>query len=253
MFVPKTVKMKAIAELYPERIAELEKFFSNSSIVYIDWTNVVHTQERLGWNFDIRRIKQFFDSFNQIKKVRIYCGTLDGNQKSESQVRQLEEMHYVVTTKPVKLMKISIDISSIPQDSPSILKNFIRKSLLKRLDLETVAFLNSKLENLNKNGIFKLEDQKCNFDVEIGRDMLSDFMGGENASFVLWSGDSDFWSPIKQLKEDGKKVVIFSTSGRVSPEINSLGVPIFDVRKIKEFICWPKHLSPSIKTKIALL
>ncbi|MEK7614383.1 MAG: NYN domain-containing protein [Patescibacteria group bacterium] len=147
-------------------------------------------------------------------------------------------------------MSLSIDVSSIANDSPEIVKNFLKKSFIKKLDIETIAFLNSKLKLLNQQGILKLEELKCNFDVEIGRDMLSDFNEDKYETYVLWSGDSDFHGPISQLIDDEKKVVIFSISGRIASEIDELGIPIFDVRKIKEFICWPRELSESIKSKI---
>jgi len=45
-----------------------------------------------------------------------------------------------------------------------------------------------------------------------------------------------FANPVKQLLKDGKKVFIFATSRRVATELSEIGVPIFDIRKIKEFI-----------------
>jgi uncharacterized LabA/DUF88 family protein len=250
MFNPKTPRVKALANIYPTGIKELDGLFGKSTIIYIDWQNVLHTQEKVGFNFDARRVKQFFDSFPQITNVRIYNGTLNGNQQSIDQIQQFKDWGYDAITKPVKIMPLFIDVSSIPMDSPTILKSFIKKSLLNKLKVETVKALNGNLKELNQAGITWLEEQKCNFDVEIGRDMLSDFTKGGSETFVLWSGDSDFWSPIKQLIGDGKKVFILSTARRVSSEIDSLGVPIFDVKKIKEFLCWPSQLSPALKAKI---
>ena len=182
--------------------------------------------------------------------VKLYTGTLIGNLKSEESIKGLEKFGYEIKTKPVKLMKISIDISSIPKNSPIILENFIKKCLLSQLSLETIEFLNEKLSFLNKQGIMFIEDKKCNFDVEIGRDMLRDFDKDNLDSFILWSGDSDFVDPINQLVSDGKKVFIFSTVRKISSELNDIKVPIFELKKIKEFICWPKELSQSIKDKV---
>ena len=150
-------------------------------------------------------------------------------------------------------MRFSIDVSSIQRNSPALLENFIKKSLLKKLDLETIEFLNSKLAELNSKEILYIEDMKCNFDVEIGRDMLLDYERNKIDTYILWSGDSDFTDPVKQLLEDGKKVFIFATSRRVATELSEIGVPIFDIRKIKEFICWPKELPQNIKSKISNL
>jgi len=118
-------------------------------------------------------------------------------------------------------------------------------------DVETISYLNTRLRNLNKPGILYFEDRKCNFDVEIERDMLLDFAKGEADHFVLWSGDSDFADPIRQLLSDGKTVVLSVTARKVSSELNELrgaGLRIFDIQKIRDFICWPREMK-AIKSK----
>src|SRR3989338_6541236 len=105
---------------------------------------------------------------------------------------------------------------------------FIRfkKSLLKKLDIETITFLNRKLKVFNQQGILKIEEPKCNFDVEIGRHMLEDYLANEFENFILWSGDGDFKSSLKHLTDNGKTIHIFSVAGRVSPEISEFKPPI---------------------------
>jgi uncharacterized LabA/DUF88 family protein len=91
----------------------------------------------------------------------------------------------------------------------------------------------------------KLQDRKCNFDVEIGVNMLIDLERGSVDVFVLWSGDSDFEDPIKQHLGADKKVILFATAGRISKELNNLkdyGLIIFDIRDLKDFICWTREL-----------
>jgi hypothetical protein len=86
-----------------------------------------------------------------------------------------------------------------------------------------VAYLNNELRDLNKNKILYLED-RC---------------------FILWSGDSDFVDPVEALLNKGKKVYLFATTGRVSSELSQLtskGLMIYDIRKIKDFICWKKEM-----------
>ena len=67
-----------------------------------------------------------------------------------------------------------------------------------------------------------LEDRKCNFDVEIGGDMLLDYAEKGIKAFVLWSGDSDFADPLRQLIDDGMKVYVFATARRVAAEFEEL-------------------------------
>ena len=250
MFNPKTKRIEKLAELYPKIISDLENIFDKPTNIYIDWQNVIHWQKKLRWNFDLKRIKRFFDSFDNIEQVKIYTGTLEGNDKSEQNIPDLKSWGYDIVTKPVKKMKLSIDTSSISDNSPTLLQQFIKKSLLEKLDISTIILLNERLSDLNKKGILFIEEEKCNFDVEMGRDLLKDFEFNGTKNFILWTTDSDFEDPVKQIKDDGKKAVIFSFSGKVARELSQKGVYIFDVKKIKEFVCWYKHLPQSIKNRV---
>lgn len=250
MFSPKTERLKELAKLFPSQISELENILKESTHVYIDLANVLHWQNRLGWHIDFHKVKQFFDSFDTVKSQHIYIGTLFGNQNSEEAVLKFKNWGYDVHTKPVKIIRLSIDASSVALNSPALLQQFIRKPLLERLDLQSIEFLNQKLAELNKRGIFYIEDKKCNFDVEIGRNMLNDFEKNNVETFILWSTDSDFADPVSQILNDGKQAFIFATAGRVSHELDQLNVPIFEIKKIKEFICWPRELSKEIREKL---
>ena len=130
MFVAKTKRIEELAKLFPEVIKKLDTgIFESPTGVYIDWANVLYWQDRLGWHFCTKRQKQFFDSFDTVQFVKIYTGTLEGNEKSAESIKELEAFGYEVITKPVKLMKISIDVSSISEDSPVLLQQFIATPL----------------------------------------------------------------------------------------------------------------------------
>lgn len=246
MFTPKTPKIDMLSKLFPDRIKELEVILDKPSKIYIDFANVRPWAEKLGWHVEPARVKQLFDSFDTVKSIRIYNGTLIGDRRSEDENRVLTNYYGVdFVNKPVKIMQKSVDVSSIPIDSTAILKNFVRPSLLRQLQVRDIEYLNRQLEGLNKRGMLFIEDRKCNFDVEIGRDMLLDFERHNCDSFVLWSGDSDFAGPIEQLLKDGKKVYIFATVRKVASELNDLiplGLQIYDIQKIKNFICWNKEM-----------
>lgn len=245
MFQPKTERIKELAVKYPQRIVELERVFEKPTNIYIDFANVIGWQNKLGWHVDLKRFKQLAGSFGTVREIKFYSGTLVGDKKSEDFVKEARECGYKLVTKPVKIMRISIDVSSISSESPEILKQFIRAPLLQKLNIETIKHLNAKLKELNQQGIMWLEDRKCNFDVEIGRDMLIDYAGNQVENFVLWSGDSDFADPIKQLLGAGKRVVLFATARKVATELSELGQSglfVFDIQKIRDFICWPKEI-----------
>ena len=59
MFAPKTERIAKLAGLFPDVVAELDRIFTAPTNIYIDWQNVIHWQDRLGWHFDAKRLKQF--------------------------------------------------------------------------------------------------------------------------------------------------------------------------------------------------
>lgn len=246
MFEPKTQRIKDLAEKYPVRIEELEKIFNGKTNVYVDYANVKPWSNKLGWHIEIKRLKQFLDSFDTINSVKFYSGTLIGDTESEKFIQEVEKIFGTgLRTKPVKVMKLSIDVSSIPSNDPAILKDFVRKPLLQKLKVEAIEFLNQQLKDLNNEGVLYIKDLKCNFDVEIGRDMLIDYDKNGIENFILWSGDSDFADPVRQLLSDGKKVSIFATARKVSTELSNLrsnGLFIYDIQKIRNFLCWPREI-----------
>ena len=214
--------------------------------MYIDYANIVRWQSKLGWHYDLRRLKKFFDSFDTVREVKFYNGTIEGDTRSESLMTLVKDIGYTVVTKPVKVMRLSVNVSSIPSDSPDILKNFIRLPFLRKLKIETVEALNRELAELNKRGVLWLEDLKCNFDVEIGVDMNLDLRKGIQ-NFVLWSGDSDFCDPLCDILSAGKRAVLFGTARRIASELNELtsrGLMIYETRKLRDFICFTRERRP---------
>ena len=142
-------------------------------------------------------------------------------------------------------MNFSIDASSISKDSTALLDQFIRRALLRKYELSTIEYLNERFWDMNKTGSYFIEDMKCNFDVEIGVDMLLDCERNSTEGFVLWSGDSDFADPVEKLIGAGKRVILFATVRKVSKELSALsaqGLMIFDIQKIRDFICWNREL-----------
>ena len=248
-FTPKTERIAMLAGRYAGRIVELSTVFDRPTSVYIDYANVRPWSERLGWHVDLKRLKQFLDSFEAIRSVKLYQGTLVGDVVSENLIRDAKAAGYEVHTKPVKIMRLPINVSSVAPDSPDILNNFVRTPLLRKLKLEAIIYINDQLRDLNRQGTLWIEDRKCNFDVEIGRDMLRDLDQQRAESFILWSGDSDFAGPIEELLASGKRVYLFATARRVASELNALsshGLAIFDIQKIRDFICWKKEMSAQL-------
>jgi len=250
MFKPSTEKIKLLSKVYQKSVKQLESVFNNTTSVYIDFANVIHWSEKLKWHIDLKRLKQLLNSFDTIKYVHFYNGLLENNKNSENIINEAEKLGYLVTTKAVKKMKLSIDVSGIQKNSPSILQKFIKKSLLNKFSIETIEYLNNKLKELNNRGIRFIEHWKCNFDVELGRDLLIDLEHNKINNYILWSGDSDFADPVYQLIQNKKSVTIFSTARRITPELEATDVLIFEIWKIKDFICWNKEISKEVKKNL---
>ena len=179
MFISKTQRIQEIREYKKEVIGELEFLFVGPVRMYIDYANIRPWSEKLGWHIDIKRLKQFLDSFSAIEAIHFYNGYLAGNDRSENEKKEVEENNYLLRTKPVKIMTMSIDARLIPVDSPILLNQFIRRVLLNKYDQSTMVYLNEKFIHMNNNGEYVIQDMKCNFDVEIGVDMLLDCVPGQ--------------------------------------------------------------------------
>ena len=246
MFKPKTDRIKQISKKYSVRIADLEELFYGTVNIYVDYANVRPWATKLEWNIDLKRLKQFLDSFENVKSVKFYSGVLVGDSDSEKLDKEcgiLFKNDY--KTKPVKILKKSINYSSIKPNSPDLLEQFIRKCLLREYTLDIIEYLNKHFKNLNQIGKYFIEDRKCNFDVEIGTDMTLDLERNSVDTFILWSGDSDFYDPVLKLLEKGKRVVLFATARKVSSELNDLvgcGLFVYDIQKIRNFICYKRQI-----------
>lgn len=245
MFTPKTKRIADIAKIKPEVTQELERLLSSQARMYIDYANVRPWSTRLRWHVDLKRLKQFLDSFSTVEEVNFYGGYLEGDERSEQEIKDVQQHKYVVRTKPVKVMQFPIDASSVPGDSTALLDQFVRRALLRKYEVSTIEYLNDRFRDMNKKGELFIEDRKCNFDVEIGVDMLLDYERNGTDIYVLWSGDSDFADPIRKLLQAGKKVILFATARKISRELSELrsdGLIIFDIQKIRNFICWRKEI-----------
>lgn len=235
MFKAKTPELDALAKKFPERIMELERLLDDKTIVYIDFANLNGSLNKLGWKVDLQKFIDLLTSFGIIE-ARFYFGHYPGDPRSRGFISLAHKKGFIVRTKPIKVMQISIDVTSISKGSPDILSSFISDKMLKEFRVEVVEYLNEELRRLNKAGTLCIEEQKCNFDVEIGTDMRVEQRA---KCFSLWSGDSDFADTLNFLISEGKRVSVFGTAKRIASELNQLkskGVTIFDIKKLREFV-----------------
>ncbi len=239
MFKAKTFAIEFAAKNHLARVSLLETLLTDRTIVYIDFGNVREWRKRLGWEIDLRKLKDFLDSFG-VKEVRFYFGTLRKDEKANRFMTLVHRCGYKIRTKAVKRMHISIDLSNVanPQ-STDVLSSFVDRTLLNTLSGPTIACLNNELREMNKSGILHLECWKCNFDVEIGTDMRIAFQLNEADSFCLFSGDSDFADPLTVILNARRRVSVFGTARHIASELNALksrGLQIVDVAALRDFL-----------------
>jgi uncharacterized LabA/DUF88 family protein len=248
-FQPKTSRIERLAKAFPYVVEEFESILDRKTSIYLDYANIRGWSEKLGWHIDLKRLYQLFESFTCPKRMAFYYGTMEGDNDSKELIKTTKAQGYEVTTKPVKRIRISIDASSVSAGSPDILCNFIARPLLKSLSVKQIEELNSHLKTLNSQGVLFFEDLKCNFDVEISTHMLVDMINGVEG-FILWSCDGDFADTILKLLSAGLKVMTVGVSGRFAKELNQLqpaGLRFFEVKRLKEFLCWPRELDAKFK------
>jgi uncharacterized LabA/DUF88 family protein len=80
----------------------------------------------------------------------------------------------------------------------------------------------------NREGGYKW---KSNLDIELAFEMVDTQESYDSA--VLFSGDSDFSTPIDRIKKRGKRIIVVSTRGHISKELLDRA-KFLDLRKIRK-------------------
>ena len=178
------------------------------ALVIIDWANVHGWFEKLKWEVDEKKLYKYLKTYKQIKDIRFYFGIESGNKKSEEFQKKIERMGYTLITKEVKWVPVTID------------KEYFRKSmnnLFKEYGFDN-KFFSEFFKKLKKDK--NLKRRKCDFDVEITRDV---FINIDNfQSLILFSGDGDYKALVEYLLNHQKQVIIVHPFGLRGKEYNEL-------------------------------
>ena len=110
MFKAISEQIKRIAAQKTEVIKQLESLLVGQVKVYIDYANVRPWANRLDWHIDLKRLKRFLNSFDNVHAVKFYYGILKGDAESEKRIEDTKHLGYQVRTKFVKIINISINI-----------------------------------------------------------------------------------------------------------------------------------------------
>jgi len=193
-------------------------FKETSLIAYLDLTNMLHWQETLKWKFSVYDVIRQLLAISAVKEVRVYYGLNERElDKSLRFHRRMRESGAIVISKPVKWIKKEINQ-----------RLFVRPATLNQFDDSAHTKLDEFIRYLHEQRL-KIEEPKCNFDVEMALDLL-DAM--ERISGVLlFSGDSDLSEPLRRLKVRGKSIYIFGVRGMVAKEFWSICSQFIDFGK----------------------
>ena len=93
---------------------------------------------------------------------------------------------------------------------------FVRPATLGLFDKNAHSKLDELIQCLQEQGV-KIEEPKCNFDVEMALDTLDDI--NKVSGVLMFSGDSDLVEPLERIKLKGKNVYIFGVRGQVAREL----------------------------------
>lgn len=175
------------------------------TLVLIDWANVFHAQRKNGWNVDTRKLFVLFKGHQEIQDIVLFHGT-DQHAKSESFLQAQVAIGYRIVTKAVKKVPVTTDHEGNP----------LPKIILR---------------------------QKCDFDVEIAKEILLNF--DHFQGFILVSGDGDYAPIFDVLREHRKQAILVFPRGGLGREYLEN-----EQRKRAIFLCSLERLRPFIEVMI---
>lgn len=245
----------------------MEPFFrlKGDTLALIDWANIFSSQQKNGWKVDTHKLHVFLTGHPLIKDVVFFHGE-DAHPLSKAFLEEQRSIGYRVISKPVKNIPVSID-ESIFRSKMDVLerdlkmlreKNNTISALLYSLDENLRAQMKKKWLPLSDDffHVFDIIEQidseigktdsalqflwsnirstivrrKCDFDVEISREVLLNLQ--RYRSFILFSGDGDYAPIFDVLRERGKQAILVFPHGRRGKEYEE--VP---ERKRAIFLC----------------
>ena len=177
-----------------------------SAIVYvfIDASNVWNAVKSKKKFIEYKNLKNYFKKNFNADKVEIFY--YDAYPKKGTRDYDLDGKHKFFT-----YLKKGLGFT-------------VRKKELKRISV------------ISENGESIIE--KGNMDVEMTIDAIHNI--SKYDIVVLFSGDADFLALVSYIRNNGKKVYIYSSKDNISHELKTGGDGYYDLRDIDEF--WGKDL-----------
>ena len=196
------------------------------TLAIIDWANVYGWSKKLKWEIKPQKFFNYLKSYPEIYDIRFYFGEELGNEKSENFQQEIKNIGYVLISKDVKWVPISLEKSHF-------------KNLLQELAIisDNLKNSNSKVSNqlkkLLKTPIYR---RKCDFDCEISLDIVNNL--DKFDSLILFSGDGDYAVIVDELIKKNKQVIVVFAKGHKGKEYEDFkrGLYLCSVERLKGFL-----------------
>lgn len=196
------------------------------TLVIIDWANVYGWFKDLKWEIKPKRLFEYLKSYPEITDIRFYFGLEKGNEKSIKFQRLIKKIGYLLISKEVKWVPVSLKKSHF--------RNFISKLTKISKDLKINNNQASKaIDSLLKTPIYR---RKCDFDCEITLDIIKNIDNFE--SLILFSGDGDYAVVVEELIKRKKQVIVIFAKGHKGKEYQDFkkGLFLCSVERLRSFL-----------------
>ncbi len=172
---------------------------------FIDASNLWEAQKAKGKMFDYEKLKSFLRTKFEASELQIFYYTAYPREGTREQSQDGKHKFFTYLKKGLGFT--------------------VRKKELKRI--------------IEHTDVGDLVQEKGNMDVEMTIDAIH--FSNKYDVAVLFTGDSDFLALVNYLRNDGKKVFIFSSKNNISQELRTGGDGYFDVLYIEEDV-WGRDL-----------
>jgi len=219
---------------------------SGDALVLIDWANIYGSAEKNGWIVDTEKLFLLLRGHKNIQDIVFFCGE-DAHPKSLEFLNAQKMIGYRVISKKVKHIPVRIDesifrskvqelekdlsllreknnaVSELLYSLDERLRKYLEKEgavptddfygvfdIIEQIDRE-IGNTNEALQYLWSNIRDTIVRRKCDFDVEISREILLNL--DKYQSFILFSGDGDYAPIFDVLRERKKQAILVFPKG----------------------------------------
>lgn len=210
-----------------------EKIFKlkGEMLAIVDWANVYGWTKKLKWQIDPKKLFDYLKTYPEIYDIRFYFGAEKGNKKSEEFQGEIKRIGYNLISKEVKWVPLSLEVTYFKSSDGKI------KSIAKVLGKEANNLFKELLQKKIPEALGgKFYRRKCDFDVEITRDVLLNMEHFDG--LILFSGDGDYAALIDEIIKKRKQAIVVFARGCKGREFEDFkrGLFLCSVDKLENFI-----------------